>query len=155
MALIDESLEQEFNFSKGDFDRVRELIYRHAGISLHDGKQAMVYSRLSRRLRETGHGSFGVYLQALEAQRDPGEWQEFVNCLTTNLTSFFREDHHFVSLKDDIKAFSSRPLRIWCCAASTGEEPYSIAITCNEALGGTSQYWPRLDAGFTPPMLAA
>ncbi|MFO1226637.1 CheR family methyltransferase [Roseateles sp.] len=140
MALIDDPLEHEFSFSKGDFDRVRELIYRHAGISLHDGKQAMVYSRLSRRLRETGHASFAAYLQALESQGGQSEWQEFVNCLTTNLTSFFREDHHFVALKDDVKAMNSRPLRIWCCAASTGEEPYSIAITCSEALGGTSQF---------------
>ena len=76
---------------------MRELIHQRAGISLHAGKQAMVYSRLSRRLRETGHRSFGSYLQWLEHSGAAGaaEWQEFINCLTTNLTSFFREDHHF------------------------------------------------------------
>ena len=98
----------------------------------------MVYSRLSRRLRETGHRSFGSYLQWLEAATGPqgeAEWQEFVNCLTTNLTSFFRESHHFEALHADLKARAGKPLRIWCNAASTGEEPYTIAMTVAEALG--------------------
>jgi chemotaxis protein methyltransferase CheR len=133
-----EVIDHEFSFSRADFDRVRELIYKHAGISLHDGKHAMVYSRLSRRLRETGHKSFAAYLQWLEAStgtQGQQEWQEFVNCLTTNLTSFFREDHHFVALAQDLKPLAGKPVRIWCCAASTGEEPYSIAMTCSESLG--------------------
>lgn len=136
-----EAIDHEFNFSRADFDRVRQLIYKHAGISLHDGKHAMVYSRLSRRLRDTGHRSFASYLQWLEAATGPQadqEWQEFVNCLTTNLTSFFREDHHFHALADDLKPLAGKPLRIWCCAASTGEEPYSIAISCSEALGASA-----------------
>jgi chemotaxis protein methyltransferase CheR len=128
----------EFSFDARDFDRVRALIYTRAGISLHAGKQAMVYSRLSRRLRETGHRSFGSYLEWLEAasgaQADE-EWQEFVNCLTTNLTSFFREAHHFDALVHDLKARAGQGLRIWCNAASTGEEPYTIAMTVTEALG--------------------
>ena len=135
-----ESLEGngEFSFDARDFDRVRSLIYARAGISLHAGKQAMVYSRLSRRLRETGHRSFGSYLQWLEAATGAEaerEWQEFINCLTTNLTSFFRESHHFDALIDDLKARAGRSLRIWCNAASTGEEPYTIAMTVVEALG--------------------
>ncbi|MES2098181.1 MAG: CheR family methyltransferase [Pseudomonadota bacterium] len=128
----------EFNFDARDFDRVRSLIYARAGINLHAGKQAMVYSRLTRRLRETGHRSFGAYLQWLDAATGPGaaaEWQEFVNCLTTNLTSFFRESHHFDALRLDLKARAGKPLRIWCNAASTGEEPYTIAMTVAEALG--------------------
>jgi chemotaxis protein methyltransferase CheR len=130
--------EQEFGFSTADFDRVRQLIYQHAGISLHAGKQAMVYSRLSRRLRDTGQRSFSQYLQSLEstAASDP-EWQEFVNCLTTNLTSFFREEHHFQVLAAELKTRSSPSLRVWCNAASTGEEPYSIAMTCAESLSST------------------
>lgn len=131
-------VDQEFAFSKADFERVRELIYQRAGISLHAGKQAMVYSRLSRRLRETSHRSFASYLQWLQANSGASgesEWQEFVNCLTTNLTSFFREEHHFHALVDDLKARTGRALRIWCCAASTGEEPYSIAMTVVETLG--------------------
>jgi chemotaxis protein methyltransferase CheR len=134
-----DKVEQEFAFGKADFERVRQLIYQRAGISLHAGKQAMVYSRLSRRLRETGHRSFADYLQWLESHAGAGgdaEWQEFVNCLTTNLTSFFREEHHFHALAADLKARGSlKPLRIWCSAASTGEEPYSIAMTVVEALG--------------------
>jgi len=131
--------DQEFSFGAADFELIRQLIYQRAGISLHAGKQAMVYSRLSRRLRETGHRSFASYLQWLEqpgAATDDEEWQEFVNCLTTNLTSFFREEHHFRELANDLKTHSARPLRIWCNAASTGEEPYSIAMTVAEAPGG-------------------
>jgi chemotaxis protein methyltransferase CheR len=129
--------DQEFSFSTADFDRVRQLIYQHAGISLHAGKQAMVYSRLSRRLRETNQRSFGQYLQSLEGlSPSHPEWQEFVNCLTTNLTSFFREEHHFQMLATELKARAGQGVRIWCNAASTGEEPYSLAMTCAENLPG-------------------
>jgi chemotaxis protein methyltransferase CheR len=130
-----EAAQAEFAFDARDFERVRELIYRRAGISLNAGKQAMVYSRLSRRLRETGHRSFASYLRGLEQSDDRGEWQEFVNCLTTNLTAFFREEHHFELLADELRARAGQPLRIWCSAASTGEEPYTLAMTAAEALG--------------------
>jgi chemotaxis protein methyltransferase CheR len=131
--------EQEFVLSAADFERIRALIYQRAGISLHAGKQAMVYSRLSRRLRETGYRSFSDYLQALERGGSDAEWQEFVNCLTTNLTAFFREAHHFQALAEDLRARASRPIRIWCSAASTGEEPYSLAMTAVETLGASAQ----------------
>jgi chemotaxis protein methyltransferase CheR len=133
--------DQEFSFATADFERVRKLIYQRAGISLHDGKRAMVYSRLSRRLRETGHRSFKDYLAWLEGATGTAadqEWQEFVNCLTTNLTSFFREDHHFVALADALRALHVRNPRIWCNAASTGEEPYSITMVLTEVLGAGS-----------------
>lgn len=141
-ATTRDATDHEFAFAKSDFERVRKLIYGHAGISLNDGKQAMVYSRLSRRLRDTGHTSFGAYLDDLERSSGPGserEWQEFVNCLTTNLTSFFREEHHFTALAEELRNWGAKPLRIWCCAASTGEEPYSLAITCHEALGNLNK----------------
>jgi chemotaxis protein methyltransferase CheR len=134
--------EQEFTLTPADFERVRQLIYQRAGISLHAGKQAMVYSRLSRRLRETGHDSFASYLQWLErasGAEGEAEWQEFVNCLTTNLTAFFREEHHFHALVDDLRARAAKPLRVWCNAASTGEEPYSLAMTVVETLGISAQ----------------
>lgn len=128
--------EAAFGFSDADFERIRKLIYQRAGISLNAGKQAMVYSRLSRRLRETGHRSFGDYLQWLTQHTTAdAEWQEFVNCLTTNLTSFFREDHHFQALAADLSVRRGTPLSIWCNAASTGEEPYSIAMVVDETLG--------------------
>jgi chemotaxis protein methyltransferase CheR len=134
--------EQEFTLTHADFERVRRLIYERAGISLHAGKQAMVYSRLSRRLRETRHASFAEYLQWLErvsGEQAESEWQEFVNCLTTNLTAFFREEHHFHALAEDLRARASRPIRMWCNAASTGEEPYSLAMTVVETLGPSAQ----------------
>ena len=137
-ASADTLPEQEFTLLPADFERIRALIFRRAGISLHPGKQAMVYSRLSRRLRETGQPSFASYLQWLESGADEAEWQEFINCLTTNLTSFFREGHHFEALVEDLRAraaLSTGPLRLWCNAASTGEEPYSLAMTAVEALG--------------------
>jgi chemotaxis protein methyltransferase CheR len=127
--------EGEFDFGSADFQRVRQLIYQRAGISLHEGKQAMVYSRLSRRLRETGHRSFSSYLQTLENARGASgesEWQEFVNCLTTNLPAFFREEHHFHALAEELGRRERNIQRIWCCAASTGEEPYSLAMTVLE-----------------------
>jgi chemotaxis protein methyltransferase CheR len=134
--------DQEFRLTPADFERVRQLIYQRAGISLHAGKQAMVYSRLSRRLRETRFATFADYLGWLEratgAEAD-SEWQEFVNCLTTNLTAFFREEHHFHALVDDLRARAARPIRIWCNAASTGEEPYSLAMTVVETLGLSAQ----------------
>lgn len=130
---------REFSFDERDFSRIRALIYERAGISLHDQKQAMVYSRLSRRLRETGHRTFGSYLQWLEqatGAEGEREWQAFVNCLTTNLTAFFREEHHFPVLAEALKGLgASRPVRLWCNAASTGEEPYSLAMCAVEALG--------------------
>jgi chemotaxis protein methyltransferase CheR len=130
--------EAEFSFDAADFERVRSLIYKKAGISLHAGKQAMVYSRLSRRLRELGDDSVRSYLDWLEgAQGEAGEaeWQEFINCLTTNLTAFFREEHHFAVLAAELQTRAKEPVRIWCNAASTGEEPYSIAMTVVETLG--------------------
>ena len=128
----------EFAFSPADFDRVRRLILQRAGINLQDGKQAMVYSRVSRRLRETGHPSFTGYLNWLEQHSGAAgdaEWQAFINCLTTNLTSFFREAHHFDTLAEVLRARPQHPWRIWCAAASTGEEPYTIAMVAAEALG--------------------
>ena len=127
---------KEFAWTSADFDRVQSLIYKRAGISLHDGKHAMVYSRLSRRLRETGHQSFSEYLGWLESGDGP-EWQEFVNALTTNLTSFFREQHHFDVLSAYLRSHkpAAHGWNIWCSASSTGEEPYSILMTAVEALG--------------------
>ena len=128
---------REFAWTSADFVRVQSLIYQRAGISLHDGKHAMVYSRLSRRLRETGYGSFKDYLGWLETHDGP-EWQEFVNALTTNLTSFFREQHHFELLASHLAAQAGHSWKMWCSAASTGEEPYSIIMTAIEALGNNA-----------------
>jgi chemotaxis protein methyltransferase CheR len=125
--------DREFDFTAADFERVRKLIYEHAGISLSPTKQDMVYSRLARRLRETNKKTFGDYLVLLE-RGDKAEWEKFVNSLTTNLTAFFREPHHFPILAEHLKKLQAKsPIKIWCSAASTGEEPYSIAMTVVEA----------------------
>jgi chemotaxis protein methyltransferase CheR len=128
------STERQFEFNEADFTRVRNLIHARAGISLGTHKREMVYSRLSRRLRALGRQDFTNYLNELENRPDGAEWEEFVNALTTNLTAFFRESHHFPILADFARTRKG-PVSVWCCAASTGEEPYSIAITLAEALG--------------------
>lgn len=127
---------REFVFTDQDFQRIRKLIRERAGIALGENKQELVYSRLARRLRATGIRSFADYLHHLE-RGDAAEWEAFTNSLTTNLTSFFREPHHFPILADHLrKQDKGRPLTVWCSACSTGEEAYSIAMTVVEALGG-------------------
>jgi chemotaxis protein methyltransferase CheR len=136
-----EGRDREFAFTEKDFKRVCQLIYEYAGISLKPSKQDMVYSRLARRLRANGISSFRDYLALLES--DNGiEWEAFVNSLTTNLTSFFREPHHFPLLASHVvKQKGQHTICLWCSAASTGEEPYSIAMTMVDAFGS-----------FTPPV---
>ena len=136
-SLVSSPFQREFEYAPGDFERVRTLIYQHGGIRLKSSKQHMVYSRLARRLRATAHIRFSDYLDF--AERDAREWQNFINALTTNLTAFFREPHHFSILSNHLKATErNRPshnIALWCAAASTGEEAYSIAITAVEAFG--------------------
>lgn len=128
--------EREFLFTEQDFERIRKLIYERAGISLSPIKRDMVYSRVARRLRATGLRSFEAYLKLLE-QGEPAEMQAFTNSLTTNLTSFFREAHHFPMLKEHLQPRMKKgAITIWCSASSTGEEPYSIAMTVAELFGG-------------------
>ncbi len=125
---------RDFAFTGEDFARIRALIHRRAGISLSEHKRDMAYSRLARRLRALGLDSFRDYLDRLERDNDPAEWEAFTNSLTTNLTAFFREAHHFPILAEFAKTRAA-PVSVWCSAASTGEEPYSLAITLLEALG--------------------
>ena len=131
------SAQREYPFSPGDFRRVRDLIAKLAGIALAEHKENMVYNRLARRLRSTGIGSFSEYLDMVE-QPDAEERGQFVNALTTNLTSFFREGHHFEMLGTYAAARrraapGGARLRVWSSACSTGEEPYSAAIVLREA----------------------
>ena len=128
------SVGPDFVLTEKDFSKIRALIHQHAGIALGDQKRQMVYSRLARRLRKLGLKEFSAYLRFLEADPNGQEWQQFVNALTTNLTSFFRESHHFPVLAEHVRN-CPHPVTVWCSAASTGEEPYSIAMTLIEALG--------------------
>jgi len=118
-------------FSDHDFHRVCKLIHARAGISLSADKRNMAYARLARRLQRLRIGSFRRYLDDLEHDPEGDEWQGFINALTTNLTSFFRESHHFNTLQDSLKGCTpkSYPLKLWSCAASSGEEAWSMAIT--------------------------
>lgn len=125
---------QRLPLSDTHFRRISQLIYQRAGIVLADHKREMVYNRLVRRLRMLGIDDFGRYLALLESDSNSPEWQAFINSLTTNLTAFFREAHHFPILAEHAKRRSGN-FNVWCAAASTGEEPYSIALTLAETLG--------------------
>ncbi|WP_111415345.1 CheR family methyltransferase [Billgrantia lactosivorans] len=127
-------LERDLVLTDEDFTRIRQLIYQRAGIVLAEHKREMVYSRLAKRLRHHGLTRFSDYLEKLARQPDAREWEAFTNALTTNLTAFFREMHHFPLLAEHVRN-ASGPVRIWSAAASTGEEPYSIAMTLHESLG--------------------
>lgn len=123
------ALEREFSFSDQEFKQICKLIYERAGIHLTQSKKDMVYSRLARRLRANNISSFNDYLHIIEINSSP-EREAFVNALTTNVTSFYREAHHFPMLAEHVRGLvQRRPINIWCNAASTGEEPYTIAIT--------------------------
>ena len=134
----DAFLDREFPMSSRDFRKISALSYKLSGIVLSDAKQEMVYSRLARRLRTLGLRRFEEYLVRVESG-DPAEQENFLNSITTNLTSFFRENHHFEYLKDiaipELRKVhaADRRIRVWCTAASTGEEPYSIAMVFREA----------------------
>lgn len=134
-SVTDTAPAREFHFSDDDFEQIRSLIYERAGISLSPVKRDMVYSRLARRLRALGIQRFGDYLRLLREGQDDEEWEAFTNSLTTNLTAFFREPHHFPILSEHLLRETGRPMTVWCSAASTGEEPYSLAMTAIEATG--------------------
>lgn len=123
----------EFALSEREFARIKARVYSVAGISLSDAKRTLVVSRLSKIVRALRLPSFDAYVDYLERDGSPEDGQNFVNALTTNLTRFYREDHHFEHLRTYVKALmSERPrgtrLRIWSAGCSTGQEPYTIAM---------------------------
>jgi len=130
---------KEFRFSDHDFQYLRELVSRETGIVITEAKRQMVYSRLARRLRSLNLRDFKDYCRLLEEDAE-GELNAFINAITTNLTSFFREPHHFAYLQNIVvpellkKNAGSRRIRIWSAGCSTGEEPYSIALAMAEVL---------------------
>lgn len=130
---------REFAFSDEDFRALCRLVKAHTGIHLSDQKRQLVYGRISRRLRALSLDSFRDYCAILESG-DGDELVEFCNAITTNLTSFFRENHHFEYIRDHLlmprllDSRASRRIRIWCAGCSTGEEPYSLAMTIRETL---------------------
>ncbi|WP_016957488.1 CheR family methyltransferase [Catenovulum agarivorans] len=131
--------QHEFDMTAADFNYIKQQLYIHAGIVLGEHKKEMVYSRLSRRIRHLQLTNFKQYCDYLKAHSEH-ELSAFVNALTTNLTSFFRENHHFEFLKQLAQTQwqqdknMKRKIRIWSAGCSTGEEPYSIAMTLTESL---------------------
>jgi len=132
----------EFQVTEADFQLVREVLYKHCGISLGDEKQAMVRARLAKQIRSGGFASAAEYLDYALADRSSDAFTGLINALTTNLTSFFREPEHFkyltetampALLKRKAESSDSR-LLVWSAACSSGEEPYTIGITILESL---------------------
>jgi len=120
-----------------EFAQFRDLIYRIAGISMSPAKKPLVTSRLAKRLKHHGLGSYGEYFQMITAANGKTELQMAVDLLTTNETHFFREPKHFEFLRHSVLSARKpgKPLRIWSAACSSGEEPYSIAMLLDQVLG--------------------
>ncbi len=145
-----EVLEQPL--TEHDYQKVGDMVHRHCGITLHDGKRELVKARIAKRLRATGHGSIPEYLKAVETDASGREFIELIDAMSTNLTSFFREENHFVHLRQahlptviERKAkVRDRRLRVWSAGCSSGEEPYSLAMTILEALDGAGTWDVRI-----------
>lgn len=130
MSASTATAEREFAFSESEFRFLSDWAYRHTGIVLADHKRDMVYSRLVRRLRALSLNSFHDYCELLKGPQGEEEVRHMVNAITTNLTSFFRERHHFDHLQEYVATMPrGKRLRIWSAACSSGMEPYSIALT--------------------------
>jgi chemotaxis protein methyltransferase CheR len=131
--------EYEFELTDSEFKRLRELVHARTGIALSEAKRELLYGRLARRLRKLKLNSFAEYCRLVETD-ESAELQELTNAITTNLTSFFREDYHFKQLslealpQIESKRSSTRRIRLWSAGCSTGEEPYSLAIVMRESL---------------------
>ena len=133
-------VEGEFLFTEDDFKKIANILHSHAGIALAEGKAALVYSRLAKRLRSLGMRSFREYCSLIEGQQGVDERQAMMAALTTNVTRYFREPHHFDHLREVVMpklaetARRGGRVRLWSAACSNGQEPYSMAITVLSAL---------------------
>lgn len=134
-------LEKEFSFTDKDFNYISRVVGEKVGIELPESKRELIYGRLAKRLRKLGVATFGEYCERLE-QGDEEEFTNFINAITTNVTSFFRENHHFEYLRDTLlpelmsrEKYALHPrLRIWSAGCSSGREAYSIAMVLNEVI---------------------
>jgi chemotaxis protein methyltransferase CheR len=114
------------------FERIAELLHDHAGIRMRAGKEGLVRARLAKRLRALGLTDFDAYLSIVEQEPSRREFTEMVDVLTTNKTSFFREQAHFDFLHDVVLPACPGPIRLWSAGCSSGEEPYTLAMLLNE-----------------------
>ncbi|MEN9596488.1 MAG: hypothetical protein RL236_922 [Pseudomonadota bacterium] len=135
MAIVEK--DREFHFSVENFNFLRQMSNAHSGIQVPDERFDMFYSRLVKRVRKLGLNNFSEYCDYL-VNNHADEFTNFINAITTNLTSFFREKHHFDYLRDVvipdllIRNAATKKIRIWSAGCSTGEEPYSLAMTLLE-----------------------
>lgn len=140
MQVHSQSVAQQLPLSDRDFEKLRELVTRHTGIAVGDGKRQLLLNRLSKRVLIRNLSSFTEYCEMIDSGEDKAELEVFVNSVTTNLTAFFRESHHFDLLRESIiphclqENRHSKRLRIWSAGCSTGEEAYCLAITAYEAI---------------------
>ncbi|UYN98517.1 MAG: protein-glutamate O-methyltransferase CheR [Devosia sp.] len=128
----------EYTLSEREFTRIKARVYDVAGISLSNAKRTLVVSRLSKIVRALNLPSFDAYVDFLERGGSSKDGQDFVNALTTNLTRFYREDHHFDHLRTHVASLiAGKPrgsrLRLWSAGCSTGQEPYTIALDLLDA----------------------
>jgi len=129
------------------FDALRRLAYDQAGIAIRENKQTLVSARIAKRMRECGLTSEREYLAFLEGDKSGQEMVRFLDAISTNFTNFFREPDHFQLFEEEIQSWldqGARKLRIWCAAAATGEEPYSLAMTLAETVGSAPVEWKLL-----------
>jgi chemotaxis protein methyltransferase CheR len=137
----------EFVFTEADFRKIAAIVHGEAGIVLTEGKSNLVYSRLAKRLRLIGLRTFREYCELIEGEQGQPERQAMIAAMTTNVTRFFREPHHFEFIKRAglpelaARARKGDPIRLWSAACSSGEEPYSMALTLLEVLPEA----PKLD----------
>ena len=140
------ALLESVDINESDFRRVSDVIYKHCGINLHDGKKTLVRARLAKRMRATKIRNVKEYLDYALSTKDQKEFYDLVDSISTNLTSFFREKVHFDLLKEKFipniiahqaKHGGPKKFRIWSAGCSTGEEPYTMAMTLTEAFKGS------------------
>ena len=154
-------VEGEFAFTADDFRQIAQILHAHAGIALHEGKAALVYSRLAKRLRTLGLRSFREYCALIAGQEEIDERQAMMAALTTNVTRFFREPHHFDHLRDKVmpalaaRARAGGRVRLWSAACSNGQEPYSMALTVLSALPDAADLDVRILATDIDPNMVA
>ncbi len=127
------ALLSECEISPAQFTRITQVLHEHAGIRMREGKEGLVRARLAKRLRKLGLPDFDSYLDFVEKEPSRREFAEMIDALTTNKTSFLREASHFDYLRDAVFPTLAGPVRIWSAGCSSGEEPYTLAMLCNES----------------------
>lgn len=140
------------------FNRFRKLIYEKSGITLGPQKVALVSARIAKRMRALGIQDHAEYLKYVENDTTGQEVVQMLDAISTNVTSFFREPQHFDLLRELLETWLAQGmnrLRIWCAAASTGEEPYTIAMIVSEVLGGRSTDFRMLATDISTRVLEA